>query len=220
VQFARYRGEMGVGRALKPLEPVLIEERGERRLAEFRLPDDPEQRGCGLIRLARKRGQDDGAQSCITVASVRAGPQPEIDEPPALQWGQHEMSGLVQDDIGIGRAVKRAAVPIERALDPVSMDCHAQAASQRKGCLPIPLGRFPECAIRRGRADPSKNGARERVLQLSREAAENLIQLLSGYGGQDHQRYMGYVACAGRSPANEIRMRTAGFRSGQKAGDR
>ena len=43
LQFAQYRGEMGVGRAFEPFEPVLIEEGGEPWLAELRLPDDPEQ---------------------------------------------------------------------------------------------------------------------------------------------------------------------------------
>jgi hypothetical protein len=43
LQFAHYRGEVGVGRAFEPFEPVLIEEGGERGLAELRLPDDPEQ---------------------------------------------------------------------------------------------------------------------------------------------------------------------------------
>ena len=43
LQGAQHRGEMGVSRAFEPLEPVLIEEGGERRLTELRLPDDPEQ---------------------------------------------------------------------------------------------------------------------------------------------------------------------------------
>ena len=43
MQFIQYPGEMGVGRAFDPFEPVLIEERGERGLAKLRLPDDPEQ---------------------------------------------------------------------------------------------------------------------------------------------------------------------------------
>ena len=38
LQFAHYRGEMEMGRALEPLEPVLIEERGKRRLPELDLP--------------------------------------------------------------------------------------------------------------------------------------------------------------------------------------
>ena len=37
------RGEMRSGRAIETLKPVLIEERGERGLAESRLPDNPEQ---------------------------------------------------------------------------------------------------------------------------------------------------------------------------------
>src|ERR1700686_4950705 len=144
------------------------------------------------------------------------------------------MSGLVQDDIGLGRAVERPTVPIEGPLDPISMDRDAQAASQRKGCPPIPLGRRPDGAIRRGRADAAKRGARERVLQLGHEAVENLVELLSGNGGQDHQRYVGYDAGyaegrsrapsdelrilhgAGRSLASENRRRTAMFGTARK----
>jgi hypothetical protein len=43
---------MGSGRAVEPFEPILIEERGERRLAERRLPDNAEQRGRRLVILA------------------------------------------------------------------------------------------------------------------------------------------------------------------------
>ncbi len=120
---------MGVGRAFEPFEPVLIEEGGQRGLAELLLPDDPEQRGCGLILLACERGDDRGARGRFAIASIRAGPEPEIDKPPAPRWGQHEMSGLMQNDVGLGRAIERAPVPIKRALDPISMDRHAQAAS-------------------------------------------------------------------------------------------
>src|SRR5713101_7850702 len=37
-QPAQHRGEMGRRRAVQPFEPILIEKRGERRLAERRLP--------------------------------------------------------------------------------------------------------------------------------------------------------------------------------------
>src|SRR5271163_663903 len=43
LQGCQDRGEMGVGRAFEPFEPVLIEEGGQRGLIELRLPDDPEQ---------------------------------------------------------------------------------------------------------------------------------------------------------------------------------
>ena len=61
---------------------------------------------------------------------LRAGAEPKVDETPALARGQHEMSGLVQDDIGLGGAIERPTVPIKGALDSVGMDRHAQAASQ------------------------------------------------------------------------------------------
>jgi hypothetical protein len=43
---------MACCRSVEPFEPILIEKRGERRLPERRLPDDPEQRSPGLVRLA------------------------------------------------------------------------------------------------------------------------------------------------------------------------
>jgi hypothetical protein len=46
---------MACSRSVEPLEPILIEERGERRLAERRLPDNAEQRGRGLVGLAPQR---------------------------------------------------------------------------------------------------------------------------------------------------------------------
>src|SRR5438270_13835732 len=122
---------MGVGRAPEPLEPVLIEKGGERGLAELRLPDYPEQRGFRLILLTRQWGEHSRARGRIAVASIRAGPEPKIDEPPPLRWGEHEMSGLVQDDIGLCLAVERTAVPIERAHDPIGIDCHPTPARQR-----------------------------------------------------------------------------------------
>jgi len=46
---------MGGGPSVEPFEPILIEERRERRLAERRLPYDPEERGRRLILLPRQR---------------------------------------------------------------------------------------------------------------------------------------------------------------------
>jgi hypothetical protein len=43
LQFTHYRGEVGVSGAVEPLEPVPIEEGGERGLTELRPSDDPEQ---------------------------------------------------------------------------------------------------------------------------------------------------------------------------------
>jgi hypothetical protein len=47
---------MGRSRSVEPFEPILIEERGERRLTELSLPEDPQQRGRGLVRLAFQQG--------------------------------------------------------------------------------------------------------------------------------------------------------------------
>ena len=42
---------MGRRRAIQPFEPVLIEKRGERRLAQFRLPHYAQERGRRLVGL-------------------------------------------------------------------------------------------------------------------------------------------------------------------------
>ena len=82
-------------RAIEAFEPVLIEERGEGRLAELRLPDDAEQRRCRLIPITCQGGENCSARSGITIDGVGAGPEPEIDQPPALGRRQSKMSDLV-----------------------------------------------------------------------------------------------------------------------------
>ena len=47
---------MVCGRSVEPFEPILIEERGECRLPELRLPDDPEQRGRCLVQWRQNHG--------------------------------------------------------------------------------------------------------------------------------------------------------------------
>lgn len=71
----------------------------------------------------------------------------------------------------------------------------------------MPLGHRPDGAIRRGRADAAKHRARERVLQPGHEAVQSLVELLTGNGGQDHQRYVGYEAgdAEGDFPQNSAR---------------
>jgi hypothetical protein len=118
---------VGCSRAAEPFEPVLIEKRGERRLPECRLPYDPEERGRRLILLARKRRQNRGALGRITIECVGAGPEPELHEASPLGWGQCVMGDLVQDHIGLGRAIQCRSVPIEGARDPLRVDRYAEA---------------------------------------------------------------------------------------------
>ena len=51
----QHRREMRRRRAVEPFEPVLIEERGQRRLAERRFPQNAEQRGGRLLGVALRR---------------------------------------------------------------------------------------------------------------------------------------------------------------------
>ena len=95
---------MSGGRAVEPFEPILIEERGERRLAEFRLPEDPEKRGRRLILLALERRHDRGALGRLAIERVGSRPEPELDEPAPLGRCQREMGDLVQDHVGLGRS--------------------------------------------------------------------------------------------------------------------
>jgi hypothetical protein len=72
---------------VEPFEPILIEERGKRRLAECRFPDDAEQRGRRLIFVARQRRQNRGALGLLTIQCVGTRPQPEFNQASPLEWG-------------------------------------------------------------------------------------------------------------------------------------
>ena len=95
---------MACSPSVEPLEPILIEERSKRRLAERRLPDDAKQRGRRLVLVALQWRQNRGALGRVTIKRVRTGPEPELDEGSPLGRGQCEMSNLVQDDVSLGRA--------------------------------------------------------------------------------------------------------------------
>src|ERR1700732_4962082 len=62
-----HRREMRRSGAVEALEPVLIEEGGERRLAESRFPEDPEQRGRRFVGFALRRRQRGGALGRNTI---------------------------------------------------------------------------------------------------------------------------------------------------------
>jgi hypothetical protein len=130
---------MGCSRSVEPFEPILIEERGERRLPERRLPDDPEQRGRGLILIARRRQQNCRALGRRTVEGVGPGSKPELDDAAPLRWGQRKMSDLVQDHIGFGRTVQCRPVPVEGARDFLRVDRDVEATCEGKRCKTMPL---------------------------------------------------------------------------------
>ncbi len=74
-------GEMGRSRAVEPFEPILIEERGKRRLPQRRFPDDPEQRSRRLVRLALQRRRS-AARSAASRSRVSGpGPSPNSTSP-------------------------------------------------------------------------------------------------------------------------------------------
>ena len=128
----------------------------------MRLPPHPlaRQRGEDLARAAASRSRYPGR---ARGQNRRAG---------GVARGQREMSGLVQDDIGLGRAIERPAVPIERAFDPVEDGPPCPGCELGK-VLPADAARPPpRRRDRRGRADPAKHRARERVLEVGHEAVE------------------------------------------------
>src|SRR6266481_6135501 len=88
-QCFEHRREMLGSGAVEAFEPVLIEERGERRLAESRLPDDPEQRGRRFVGFALQRRQRGGALGRNTIERVRARPEAELHKTTPFGRSQH-----------------------------------------------------------------------------------------------------------------------------------
>jgi hypothetical protein len=86
---------MASGRAVESFEPILIEERGKRRLAEGHLPGDAEQRGGGLVSLAFQWRQNGGALGRVTIEGVGTGSETKLDNAPSLERGQGEMGYLM-----------------------------------------------------------------------------------------------------------------------------
>jgi len=158
------------GRTVEAFEPVLIEEGGERRLAESRLPDDPEQRGCRFVSFALQRREGCGALGCDAVDRVRTGSEPELDEPSPLGRSQRKMGDFVQDHVGLGRGRKRCSVPVEVGGGSLAIDRHAEGASDRERREAMPLGLRSGGAVQRRRADSPKHRAREAIGEAGREA--------------------------------------------------
>jgi hypothetical protein len=121
---------MSCSRTVESFEPILIEERGERGLAELRLPEDSEQRGGRLIIVARRRQQNSRALRRLAIECAGTRSEPELDESSPLGRRQREMGDLVQDYVSLRSAVQCRSVPIEAAWDPLRVDRHAEAARE------------------------------------------------------------------------------------------
>jgi hypothetical protein len=121
---------MGRSRSVKPFEPILIKERGERRLTELSLPDDPQQRGLRLVRLPLQWRQNRSALGRVAIERVGTGPQSKLDQPAPLGRRKSEMGDLVEDYVSLGSTIQRQAIPIEAARCFLRMDRHAEAARE------------------------------------------------------------------------------------------
>jgi hypothetical protein len=126
-------------RPVEPFEPVLIEKRGERRLPERRFPDNAEQRGRRLIRLARQRRQNRGTLGGVPIEGVGAWPEPEFDQPAPRWRGQCEMGDLVQNHVSFGRSIQCHPIPIETARGPFRVDRHGKGAGEGERCEAMTL---------------------------------------------------------------------------------
>ena len=139
--------------AVNAFEPVLIEKGGQRRLAESRLPDDPEQRGRRFVGLALQGRQACSALGRNPIDRVGARSEPELDEPSPLGRSQHKMGNFVQDHICLRRRGECLPVPVKGARSPFGVDRHAEFAGQGERREAMLLGFCPDGAVRRGRAD-------------------------------------------------------------------
>jgi hypothetical protein len=173
---------MSGGRAVEPFEPILIEKRGERRLAESCFAKDPEERGCRLVLFALERRQDRVALRGTAVERVGRRSEPELDAAAPLGRSERKMRDLVQNDIGFGPGVERGPVPIEMARGSLGVDGLAtkrratESAARRSRSASPPAARSVEVA--RIRRTPYGRAAHK--------AVEGGRELPAGYRAQDH----------------------------------
>jgi len=178
-------------RAVEAFEPVLIEEGGERRLAESRLPDDSEQRGRRFVGFALQRRQRGGALGRSTIERVRTGSEAELHNTAPFGRSQHEMGDFVQDDISLGRTEQRHAVPIEPARHPLGVGRQTEGVSNGERREAMLLSLRSGGALRRGRANSPKHRAREPVGEEGHEAVQRFIERGGWYRRQDHRYGLG-----------------------------
>jgi hypothetical protein len=138
---------MARGRSVEPFEPVLIEERRKRWLAERRFPDNAEQRGHRLVFVALHQRESSSALGRFAIDCVRTGSKPELDEPSSLGRSQCKMGDLMQDYVSFGSTIQCCSVPIEAARGPFRVDRHAKAARERERRAAISLHLGSDCAV-------------------------------------------------------------------------
>ena len=117
-------------RRRRALEPVLVEEGSERRLAERAFPKDAEERGHRLFLLAGEEREPRRAFGCRPVAGLGSRAKAEIDAPAAGGGGKLVMRHLVQQHIGFGVDAQRAAVPAYPAPRRSGPETEAEPARQ------------------------------------------------------------------------------------------
>src|SRR5262249_54067508 len=111
--------------AADPLEPILIDERGEGGLTEGDFPEDPEQGDPRLLTISREVRQDRGALRGGTVDRIRTGAEAEIDDMASCRRCQLKMRDLVGEDEGLGFRVEALAIPAEARAKRSRDDAHA-----------------------------------------------------------------------------------------------
>jgi hypothetical protein len=135
-------------RAVEAFEPVLIEKGSQRRLAESRLPDDPEQRGRRFVGFALQKRQRRGAFGRNTIERVRTRPEAELHKTSPLGRSQREMGDFVQDYISLGCTEQRHPVPIELTRHPLRVGRQAEGVGDGERCEAMLLGFLPDGAVR------------------------------------------------------------------------
>src|ERR1700736_3974416 len=135
--------------APRALEPVLVEEGGERRLAELDFPQDAQQRGHRLLALARQTEYCRRRLGRVALAGLGAGAEAEIDASPARRRRELEMRRLMQQDIGLCVAARACAVPAEIFAWAAGPQPHAQAGEQT-----VSRAAMRPCQRRGGAIDP------------------------------------------------------------------
>src|SRR5690348_14249286 len=140
-------------RAVQPFEPVLVEKRGERRLAERRLPQNAEERRFRLIGFALEERRHRSGFGRRPLARVRPGAEPEIDKPPPLRRGKHKMRDLMQDDISFGVGIERGAVPVKTAMCAGWVHQYAEMLGELQRLPAVALGYIAAGALGRGRTN-------------------------------------------------------------------
>ena len=187
LEVGEYRGKMRGGFGpLGAFEPVLIEERGEGRLAELDFPEDTEERCPRFLGLARHTEEKLRRIRRFAVAGFGARAETEIDRVPAFGRCELEMRDLMQQHIGLGLAAKRAAAPAKIQQRATGKDRHAEKLSQRDGDLLMRLGRVGAGALGLARIGDAPEDGTRRQRKMVRKTVEHGFQRVRFDRCQDH----------------------------------